>query len=55
MKAFGEIGLDSDISEERLKAADAIIGKKQAPKVVEFPRGYRLEVARGQVIFSKNT
>ena len=55
MKAFGEIGLDSDISEERLKAADSIIGKKQAPKVVEFPRGYRLEVARGQVIFSKST
>ncbi len=55
MKAFGEIGLESDISEERLKAADAIIGRKQAPKVVEFPRGYRLEVAGGRVIFSKRT
>lgn len=53
MRAFADIGLEKDISEERLKAADAIIGKKQAPKTVEFPRGYRLEVARGLVTFSK--
>ena len=52
MKAFAQIGLDKDISEERLKAADAVIEKKQAPKVVEFPHGYRLEVARGRVVFS---
>lgn len=53
MRAFADIGLEKDISEERLKAADAIIGKKQAPKTVEFPRGYRLEVARGLVTFYK--
>lgn len=53
MRAFADIGLEKDISEERLKAADAIIGKKQAPKTVEFPRGYRLEVARGLVTFSR--
>ena len=51
-RAFGELGLTSDISEERLRAADAIISRKQAPKTVEFPRGHRLTVKRGQVIFS---
>lgn len=50
--AFEEIGLIQDITEERLRAADAIIGIKQAPKTVEFPHGYRLTVARGQVIFA---
>ena len=53
LKAFGQIGLESDISEERLRAADEIIGKKQGPKTVEFPRGYRLTVRRGRVIFMR--
>ena len=53
MKAFHEIGLENDISEERLRAADEIIGKKQAPKTVEFPRGYRLTVKKGRVYFSR--
>ena len=51
-RAFGELGLTSDIFEERLRAADAIIGRKQAPKTVEFPRGHRLTVKQGRVIFS---
>lgn len=51
LRAFGEIGLEKDISEERIKAADYIIDKKQAPKTVQFPRGYRLTVAKGRVIF----
>ncbi|MBQ9059974.1 MAG: tRNA lysidine(34) synthetase TilS [Firmicutes bacterium] len=50
-KAFGDAGLTSDISEERLQSADAIILKKQAPKTVEFPRGHRLTVKKGRVIF----
>ena len=50
---FSEIGLTSDISEERLRAADAIISRKQAPKTVQFPRGYRLTVAKGQVCFEQ--
>lgn len=54
MKAFAEIGLDKDISRERIKSADAIIEKKQAPKTVEFPHGYRLKVEKGKVIFFKN-
>ena len=54
LKAFHKIGLESDISEERLQAADAIISRKQAPKTVEFPRGYRLTVARGKVCFSRS-
>lgn len=48
-KAFSRIGLDSDISEERIKAADSIIEKKQGPKTVQFPRGYELSVAKGTV------
>ena len=50
-RAFAEIGLESDISEERLRAADAIIMKKQAPKTVQFPRGYSLTVKQGKVFF----
>ncbi|MDO4176559.1 MAG: tRNA lysidine(34) synthetase TilS [Bacillota bacterium] len=53
LKAFGEIGLSRDITAERLEAADAIIGKKQGEKTVEFPHGYRLTVARGRVFFEK--
>lgn len=51
MKAFGEIGLEKDISEERLTAADKIIEKKQAPKTVQFPYGYSITVAKGKVCF----
>ena len=50
-KAFSEIGLTSDISEERLRAADEINKKKQAPKKVQFPRGYSLIVKQGRVSF----
>lgn len=52
-KAFAAIGLDSDISEERINAADSIIEKKQAPKTVQFPRGYTLTVAKGIVSLKK--
>ena len=50
-KAFGEIVLKSDISEERLRAADEIIKKKLAPKKVQCPRGYSLIVKQGRVLF----
>lgn len=53
LKAFAAIGLDSDVSEERIKAADAIIEKKQGPKFVQFPRKYVLEVAKGTVRMKK--
>jgi len=53
LKAFAKIGLDKDVSEERLKAADQIIDKKQAPKTVQFPRGYKITVAKGIVYFEK--
>lgn len=52
MKAFEAIGLRQDISEERLQAADRIIGKKQAPKTVQFPYGYAVTVAKGRVYFT---
>lgn len=48
-RAFAETGLEQDITAERLEAADKIISVKQGPKVVEFPHGYRLEVAAGKV------
>lgn len=54
MKAFARIGLEKDISEERIKSADSIIEKKQGPKTVQFPHGYRLKVAKGKVIFFKS-
>ena len=53
LKAFASIGLESDVSEERIKAADAIIEKKQGLKTVQFPRGYVLEVAKGRVTVKK--
>lgn len=53
LKAFSVIGLESDISEERISAADSIIEKKQGPKTVQMPRGYVLEVAKGCVTMKK--
>lgn len=54
LKAFAAIGLDSDVSEERIKAADYNIEKKQGPKTVQFPKGYVLEVAKGRVTMKKS-
>lgn len=54
MKAFAQIGLEKDISEERIKSADAIISKKQGAKTVEFPHCYRLKVAKGKVMFFRD-
>ena len=54
LKAFAAIGLESDVSEERIKAADAIIAKKQGLKTVQFPRGHVLEVAKGRVTMKKS-
>lgn len=53
LKAFAAVGLDSDISEERIKAADFIIERKQSPKTVQFPRGHVLIVAKGIVTVKK--
>ncbi len=52
-KAFGMVGLEKDITAERLAAADAIILKKQGPKTVEFPHGYKITVAKGLVTFTR--
>lgn len=49
LKAFAEVGLEQDVTAERLEAADKIIGRKQGPKTVEFPHGYRLHAAAGKV------
>ena len=52
LRCFAKLGLESDVSAERIAAADRIIEKKQAPKMVEFPKGYRLKVAGGQCVFT---
>lgn len=53
MMAFNEAGLVQDVTAERLEAANKIILIKQSPKTVEFPRGYRLTVAKGMVKISR--
>lgn len=53
LKAFAEVGLEQDITAERLEAADKIICVKQGPKVVEFPHGYKLRVAAGKVYVAR--
>ena len=52
-KAFGEIGLEKDITAERLEAADNIIEKIQSKKTVEFPHGYTMTVGKGRVTFER--
>ena len=53
LKAFGEIGLEKDITAERLEAADKVILGKTGGKTVEFPHGYSLHVGRGTALFMK--
>jgi len=50
-KAFGEVGLDRDITAERLAAADRIILGKTGGKTVEFPHGHSLSVGKAKVRF----
>lgn len=50
LKAFGEIGLDKDITAERLEAADKIILGNVGGKTVEFPHGYSLSAGKGLII-----
>lgn len=49
LKAFGEIGLDKDITAERLEAADKIILGNVGGKTVEFPHGYSLSAGKGVI------
>lgn len=49
MKAFGEIGLEQDITAERLAASDKIILGRVGGKKVEFPHGHALSVGKGVV------
>ncbi|MBQ3465847.1 MAG: tRNA lysidine(34) synthetase TilS [Firmicutes bacterium] len=54
LKAFGEIGLDKDITAERLEAADKIILGNVGGKTVEFPHGYSLSAGKGLIILKRN-
>ena len=49
LKAFGEIGLEQDITAERLEAADKIILGRVGGKTVEFPHGYSLSAGKGVI------
>lgn len=51
IRAFADAGLASDISEERLRAADLIITRKQAPKMIQFPHQHHILVKKGKVYF----
>lgn len=46
MKAFDEIGLARDITEERLAAVDELLSSQgeMGLKTLEFPHGYRLKI-----------
>ena len=50
--AFSDIGLEKDITAERLEAADKIILGRVGGKMVEFPHGHALRVGKGVVEIS---
>lgn len=52
LKAFGDVGLEKDITAERLEAADKIILGRVGGKKVEFPHGHTLSVGKGVVEIS---
>ncbi|HIU26341.1 MAG TPA: tRNA lysidine(34) synthetase TilS [Candidatus Copromorpha excrementigallinarum] len=54
IKALEEAGLAEDITWERLTAADKVIEKSRGTRTVEFPHGYRMTAASGQVRFSSD-
>lgn len=51
MRAFAEIGLENDISHERLMAADRLIQNGTGGKIQEFPHGYRMQIKKQKVRF----
>ena len=52
LKAFRDIGLEKDITAERLEAADKIILGRVGGKKVEFAHGHALRVGKGVVEIS---
>ena len=52
LKAFRDIGLEKDVTAERLEAADKIILGRVGGKKVEFAHGYTLRVGKGVVEIS---
>ena len=52
LKAFSDVGLEKDITAERLEAADKIILGRVGGKTVEFPHGHTLSVGKGVVEIS---
>ena len=52
LKAFNDVGLEKDITAERLEAADKIILGRVGGKTVEFPHGHTLSVGKGVVEIS---
>lgn len=52
LKAFNDMGLEKDITAERLEAADKIVLGRVGGKKVEFPHGHMLRVGKGVVEIS---
>ena len=51
LKALRHIGLERDVSEVQLAAADRLIREAGTGAVAEFPHGYRLRIEYGRAIF----
>ena len=53
-KAFGEIGLDSDISHTHILDAEKLILEGVTPQQIDFPKGYVIRVSYDNISFGKD-
>lgn len=53
MKAFEKVGLDKDISSVQINQAERLIMLGKTSGVIEFAKGYILEVSYSEVLFYK--
>lgn len=53
-KAFGEIGLESDISHIHIKDAEKLILEGVTPQQIDFPKGYVIRVSYENISFGKD-
>lgn len=51
LKAFGEAGLEEDITAAHLEAADRLVLAGKTGKTLDFPAGFRMTIDYGQVRF----
>lgn len=51
LNVFDEMGLGQDISRVHIEAADKLIENARASASIHFPRGYRLAISYGKLVF----